>query len=62
MDSFEPFDATKKNPDGYGPTYEEWQAQLKKEEDAKEALRKSAFAKLAKLGLTEDEARAVVGV
>jgi hypothetical protein len=62
MDSFEPFDATKKNPDGYGPTYDEWQAQLQLEQDTEAALKQSALAKLAKLGLTEDEAKAVIGL
>ena len=60
MDSFDPFDAKKKNPTGYGPTYEEWQAQLEAEAVEREAARKSASAKLAKLGLTPDEIQSLL--
>lgn len=60
MDSFSPFDA-KKNANGfYGPTYEEWQAQLKAEAVEREAARKSASEKLAKLGLTPDEIQSLL--
>jgi hypothetical protein len=60
MDFFEPFDKAQKNSDGtYGPTYEEWQAELEAERIERDALRESAVAKLAKLGLTADEINAV---
>jgi hypothetical protein len=59
MDSFSPFEAKYKNPDGYGPTYEEWQKQLEAEALEREAARESALAKLAKLGLTAEEAQAL---
>jgi hypothetical protein len=61
MDFLEPFG--KQNSDGsYGPTYEEWQAQLEAETAKKEVARNSALIKLANLGLTEEEARAVIGL
>lgn len=41
-----------------GLTYDEWQKSL----EDKEAHKVSALAKLAKLGLTEDEAKAVIGL
>jgi hypothetical protein len=46
-----------------------WQAEMQQaqslieaEQQAKEALKESALAKLAALGLTEDEAKAIMGV
>jgi hypothetical protein len=35
---------------------------VKEEEDSRELARQSALAKLAKLGLTEEEAKAVIGL
>lgn len=54
-------DFSKKNENGfYGPTYEEWQKQLEAEAIEREAARKSASAKLAKLGLTPDEIQSLL--
>ena len=62
MDFFE-LDMTRKNENGfYGPTYEEWQAALEAERLAQESLKQSALEKLSKLGLTEEEAKAVIGL
>lgn len=62
MDSYDPFDLAKKNANGYGPTYEEWLAQIETERLAQEQLRQKALQKLTKLGLTEDEAKTVIGL
>jgi hypothetical protein len=54
-------DFSKKNETGFfGPTYEEWQAQLEAEALKREAARNSASAKLAKLGLTPDEIQSLL--
>ena len=54
-------DSSKKNANGfYGPTFEEWQAELKAEADARAVLRESAIAKLAQLGLTPDEITSLI--
>ena len=41
---------------------ESWVATAEAEAQAKESLHQSALAKLQKLGLTEDEAKAIVGI
>lgn len=41
---------------------EQKQLQIQAELDAKESAKQSALAKLAKLGLTEEEAKAVIGL
>lgn len=53
-------DFSKKNENGfYGPTFEEWQAQLTADAEEKEAFARSAIEKLAKLGLTPEETKAL---
>lgn len=48
--------------DNEGRLWEEQEASRKAEELRKEEAKQSALAKLAKLGLTEEEAKAVIGL
>ena len=53
-------DFSKKRADGfYGPTFEEWQAQLTADAEQQEAFARSALEKLAKLGLSPEEVQAL---
>jgi len=45
-----------------GPTYEEWLAQISEQETLKAQAIASALEKLTNLGLTLEEAKAVIGI